>query len=169
MVKEYMGKKPVISAGAFLAENASVIGNVSLGSGASVWYGAVIRGDYGSISIGKNSNIQDNCVVHGAVRVGDNVTVGHSAIIHSCTVDDDAIIGMGAILMDGCVIGKGCVVAAGALVTKGKVFEPYTLIMGNPAKAVRRLSEEEISYSKGSASSYLERAKNSLAEQSGAE
>ena len=169
MIKGFMGKSPVIAADAFLAENSVIIGSTAIGSGSSVWYGAVIRGDYGVISIGKNTNIQDNCVVHGTVTIGDNVTVGHAAIVHSCIVEDDAIIGMGAILMDGCVIGKGSVVAAGALVTKGKVFPPYSMIMGSPAKQVRTLTEEEIEYNKGSAASYLERAQNSLVRQPGRE
>ena len=166
MIESFKGNYPEIAGDVFIADNASVIGDVVLGSRSSVWYGAVIRGDYHPIRVGCGTNIQDNCVLHGKVTLGDNVTVGHAAIVHSCTVEDDVIIGMGAILMDGCVIGKGSVVAAGSLVTKGKIFPPYSMIMGSPAKLMRSLTEEEIEYNKGSATSYLEKAGAALAEHS---
>lgn len=129
--------------GAFIAPNATVVGDVTLGENASVWYGAVIRGDMGAISIGAGSNVQDNCVIHEKVTIGKDCTVGHGAIVHGCTVGDRCLIGMGAVILNGAVLGDDCLVGAGALVT-GKINAPAgSLVLGSPAKVVRPVTEKE--------------------------
>ena len=124
-----------------------VIGNVILRRNASVWFGAVLRGDNDPITIGEGSNIQDNSVLHTDVgsplTIGANVTVGHKVMMHGCEVGDGALIGIGAVVLNGARIGKGCLVGAGALITEGKVFPDNALIMGSPAKVVRALSPEQ--------------------------
>ena len=119
-----------------LAENASLIGAVTVESGASIWYGAVLRGDCGAITVGENSAAEDNCVLHGEVTIGKNCIIGHGAILHGCTLEDGVLIGMGATVLDGSVIGKGSVVAAGALVTKNTLIPPNSMVMGVPAKII---------------------------------
>lgn len=146
MVRSFQGKKPVVAENVFLAENAVVIGDVTLEKGANIWYGAVLRGDENSIVIGENSNVQDNATVHVAkahpVVLGKNVTVGHNAIVHGCTVGDGTMIGMGACVLNGAVIGKGCLIGAGALIKEGAVIPDGSLCVGVPAKIVRELDEE---------------------------
>ena len=146
MIRSYQNKKPVIAESAFLAENAVVIGDVTLEKNANVWYGAVLRGDEGAIRIGEGSNVQDNATVHTdknvSVVIGKNVTVGHNAVIHGCTVGDGTMIGMGAVVLNGAVIGKGCLIAAGALVKEGAVIPDGSLCVGVPAKIVRELDDE---------------------------
>lgn len=141
--------EPAIHESAFVAWNAEVAGDVSLGSGASVWFSAVVRGDISHIEIGEGTNIQDGTVVHvdtdAPCLIGRDVTVGHRAVLHSCVVGDGALIGMGAIVLNGAEIGGHSIVGAGALVTQGKKFPPRSLILGSPAKLVRELSEEEVS------------------------
>lgn len=131
----------------YVGEGAHVLGDVKLGENASVWFNAVIRGDNIPIRIGSRSNVQDNCTVHGdpdhPVTIGEDVVIGHNAIIHGCTIGNRVLVGMGAIIMNGAVINDDSVVAAGSLVTQNKVFPPGVLIMGSPAKAARPLSEEE--------------------------
>lgn len=133
---------PAIDPGAFLAETAVVAGNVRLGPGASVWFGSVLRSEVDSITVGKDTNIQDLSVVHtdpgSPVVLGDRVTVGHRAVLHGCTVEDDALIGMGAVVLNGAVIGRGAVVAAGAVVTQGTVVPEMALVAGVPAKVLDR-------------------------------
>jgi carbonic anhydrase/acetyltransferase-like protein (isoleucine patch superfamily) len=123
------------------------MGNVELGENASVWFGAVIRGDTECIRIGRNTNIQDASVLHADVgkplTLGDNVTVGHQVMLHGCTVGDGSLIGIGAIVLNGAKIGKGCIVGAGSLVTEGKEFPDGSMIIGSPAKVVRELSAEQ--------------------------
>ncbi len=144
------GVAPILPAGGdcFIAPGAQVIGRVALAAGTSVWFNAVLRGDNEAIEIGEGSNIQDGCVVHtdpGApVTVGAGVTVGHRAILHGCAVDDGALIGMGAVVLNRARIGPRCLVGANALVTEGKVFEEGWLIVGQPARAVRPLTDAEI-------------------------
>jgi len=158
---------PKVSKKAFIAQNASVIGNVEIGDHSGVWFGAVLRGDNGTIIVGKNSNIQDNCVIHtdheGKVIVGDNVTVGHCAILHGCTIRDNVLVGMNATVLNDAEIGSNSIIAAGALVTQGKKFPERSLILGVPAKVVRELTLEEVESIKRSADEYrLLAAKYSL-------
>jgi carbonic anhydrase/acetyltransferase-like protein (isoleucine patch superfamily) len=159
MIKAIDDKCPVFGKDAHVAESADIVGNVTLGDRSSIWYGVVVRGDQAPISIGPGSNIQDNAVIHVShrfsVSVGADVTVGHGAILHGCTVEDGVLIGMGAVLLDGCVVGAGAIVAAGALVTQGTVIPPRTLAMGSPAKVVRPLREEELASNRRNAEEYM--------------
>jgi carbonic anhydrase/acetyltransferase-like protein (isoleucine patch superfamily) len=138
---------PTIAASAYVAPNASVIGKVLLAEHSSVWFGAVLRGDNEIISIGANSNVQDGAVLHTdpgfPLLVGADVSVGHQAMLHGCTVGDGSLIGIQAIVLNAAVIGKGCLVGAGSVITERKVFADGTLILGAPAKVVRELSDEE--------------------------
>lgn len=144
----------------WIAPTAQVIGDVRLGRGASVWWGTVARGDNDPITIGDNSNIQEHCALHTdlgvPLTIGRDVTVGHMAMLHGCTVGDESLIGIGAVILNKAVIGKNCLVGARALVTEGKVFEDGWLIVGSPAKAVRPLSEEEKAGLRWSAAHYVE-------------
>ena len=153
---------PSLAEGAWAAPSADLIGDVRLAARASVWFGAVIRADNTPILIGEDSNVQDGAVGHsdpGApLVIGARVTVGHQAILHGCTVEDEALIGMGARVLNGAVIGAQCIVGAGALVTEGKIFEPRSLIVGSPARAVRSLSEEQVAMLRMSAAHYAEKA-----------
>lgn len=142
------GREPRIDDEAFVAPMASVIGDVTLEAGASVWYGAVLRGDVERITVGAQANVQDNATLHAdpgfAVRVGERVSIGHNAVVHGATVEDDCLIGMGATVLNGAVIGAGSLVAAQALVPQGMVVPPGSLVAGVPAKVKRSLSEEEL-------------------------
>jgi carbonic anhydrase/acetyltransferase-like protein (isoleucine patch superfamily) len=138
---------PAIAATAWVAPNATLVGDVAIGENASVFYGAVLRGDVGTIVVGAGSNIQDNVTMHTdaglTVRVGSGVSVGHGAILHGCTIDDDCLVGMGATVLNGAVVGAGSLVAAGAVVLEGASIPPGSLVAGVPAKVRRALSEEE--------------------------
>lgn len=173
-IVKYLGQEPKIAKSAFVASNAIISGNVELGENSGVWYGCVIRGDVTKISIGKNTNIQDNSVIHGTrpnhaqnktgqegapVTIGDNVTVGHNAIIHACTVKDNSFVGMGAIIMDLAVIEEYGMLAAGAVLTPGKVVKSGQIWAGNPAKYFRDMSQGEKDYIKTSADNYAQLAK----------
>jgi carbonic anhydrase/acetyltransferase-like protein (isoleucine patch superfamily) len=153
---------PLMGEGAWAAPSADLIGDVRLGSRASVWFGAVIRADNTPILIGEESNIQDGAIGHsdpGApLTIGARVTVGHQAILHGCSVGDGALIGMGARVLNGAVIGDNCLVGAGALVTGGKSFEPDMLIVGSPARVLRPLTESELAMLQLSAMHYAEKA-----------
>ncbi len=138
---------------------ARVIGDVKIAENASIWYNAVVRGDIGSIEIGKYSNVQDNCVVHSPAVIGDYVTVGHAAVVHACRIEDNCLIGMNSTILDDAVIGKNSIVGAGAVVTQGKELPEGSLIMGVPGKQVRTLSEEEIEYLKKHAIKYAQLAR----------
>ncbi|MFE1754401.1 gamma carbonic anhydrase family protein [Streptomyces anandii] len=141
------GREPRVDEGAFVAPTATVVGDVALSAGASVWYGAVLRGDVESITVGADSNVQDNCTLHAdpgfPVSVGDRVSIGHNAVVHGATVEDDCLIGMGATVLNGAVIGAGSLVAAQALVPQGMRVPPGSLVAGVPAKVRRELTEEE--------------------------
>lgn len=146
----------------FIAPNATVVGDVQLEKDVSIWYGAVLRGDMGAIRIGEGSNVQDNCVLHEAVTVGKGCSIGHGAILHGCTVGDDCVIGMGAILLNGAVLGAHCLVGAGAVVT-GKMNAPAgSLILGNPATVVKPLTQEQIDYIHADAQQYRDLAKKAF-------
>ena len=151
---------------AFIAPGAIVLGDVILEKDTSVWYHATIRGDRTSIFIGAGSNIQDNCVIHGdagyPVSIGNGVSVGHGAILHGCTVEENTLIGMGAILLNGCHIGRNCIIAAGALVTGGTVIPDNSLVIGNPGKVKRQVKPEEIMANRKNAASYAEEARISF-------
>lgn len=160
--------RPSINPTAWVAPSADLIGDVRLGDRCSVWFGAVIRADNTSIILGEETNFQDGAIGHsdpGApLTLGARVTVGHQAILHGCTVEDEALIGMGARILNGAVIGSQCIVGAGALVTEGRVFEPRSLIVGSPARAVRLLSDEQVALLKMSAAHYAEKAARYAAE-----
>jgi carbonic anhydrase/acetyltransferase-like protein (isoleucine patch superfamily) len=147
LIKGIGGKEPRVDGDAFVAPTASVIGDVTLHAGASVWYGAVLRGDVERISVGASSNVQDNCTLHAdpgfPVTVGERVSIGHNAVVHGATVGDDCLIGMGATVLNGAVIGAGSLVAAQALVPQGMEVPPGSLVAGVPAKVRRELSPEE--------------------------
>lgn len=166
MIQAYKDMTPQIHPTARIAENATVTGDVTVGENVNIWYGVVARGDSSSISIGDNSNIQDNCVLHNdpglPLSVGKNCVIGHGAILHSCTVEDNCLVGMGSVLLNGCVIGEGSLVGAGALVTENKVFPPRSLLMGIPARVVRTLGEDEVAHTKDEALQYIETAKAEL-------
>ncbi len=146
----------------YIAPNAVVTGDVTLGENASVWYGAVLRGDSGGIRIGAGTNIQDNCVLHEQTSVGDGCTVGHGAIVHGCTIGARCMVGMGAIVLSGAVIGDDCLIGAGALVT-GKTHAPDgSVLLGNPAKIVKQISPAQIDEIRADAENYIRLARETL-------
>ena len=154
--------RPQIHDSAFVAAEATLIGKVVLKDGASVWPGAVIRGDNETITVGAGSNVQEGAVLHTdpgfPLDVGEHVTIGHQAMLHGCTIGDGALIGIQAVVLNGAVIGRDCLVGAGALVTEGKVFPERSLIIGSPAKAVRTLSDDDVAKLRHNAQVYTERA-----------
>src|SRR5258706_12188322 len=143
----FLRKQPKLGQGVYLAKTAVVLGDVTIGDHSSVWYGAVLRGDINRIVVGHHTNIQDNSVLHLADNfpclLGNWVTVGHGAIVHACTVGDESLVGMGAVILDGAVIGKQSLIGARALVTQGMKIPPGSLVLGAPAKVVRKLTKEE--------------------------
>jgi carbonic anhydrase/acetyltransferase-like protein (isoleucine patch superfamily) len=145
MVHAIGEKVPAVKGAAFLAWNAEVAGDVTLGEETSVWFSATVRGDMAAITVGRGTNVQDNATLHVdtglPLSIGSGVTIGHNAILHGCTVGNDCLIGMGAVILNGAVIGEQSVVGAGALVTEGKQFPPRSLIVGSPAKAVRQVDD----------------------------
>jgi gamma-carbonic anhydrase len=147
LVLPYLDHAPEIGQDVFIAPTASVIGQARLGDKASIWFGAVLRGDIARVEVGEGSNVQDNSVLHVGDEdpciVGKNVVIGHNVILHGCTVEDDCLIGMGAIVLNKAVVGKGSVVGAGALVTQNMVIPPYSMVIGSPAKVRRELTDEE--------------------------
>ncbi len=156
LIKPYRGWFPKIHPSVFLAETATVIGNVEIGENSSIWFGAVVRGDVHYIKIGKYSNVQDNAVVHVThytkpdmsdgfpTVIGDYVTIAHSATVHGCVIENNVLVGIGAIILDGAHISENTIVAAGALVPPGKKYPPGVLLVGSPAKVKRELTPEEI-------------------------
>ena len=153
---------PVIDDSAWVADNAQVIGDVRMGPNSSVWFNSVVRGDTATISIGEGSNIQDGSVLHVDMNlpltIGKHVTVGHMVQLHGCTIGDESLIGIGAIVLNHAKIGKNCLVGAGSLVTEGKEFPDGSMIMGSPAKVVRQLTPEQIEGLRRSAQSYVKNA-----------
>lgn len=153
------GLEPRIQSQTFIAPNASIIGDVEINEGASIWFGCVLRGDVMPIKIGKDVNVQDNSVIHGTFQkfgttIEDRSTIGHGVILHGCHIGRECLIGMGAIIMDGAKIPDQCIVGAGSLVTEGAQFEPLSLILGRPAKMIRKLSAQEIAFLSQSAENY---------------
>lgn len=144
MILEYNNRKPKIGKNVFIAPTATIIGDVEIMDGANIWYGTVLRGDTSRIRVGRNTNIQDNCTVHTEgnhpALIGDNVTIGHNAVVHGCTVEDESMIGIGAVILNGAYIRTGSIVAAGSVVTEGQEIGPHVLAAGTPAKIKKELS-----------------------------
>ena len=159
---ELDGLAPNVAASAWVADNAQVMGNVTLDADSSVWFGVTIRGDNDPVRIGAGTNIQDGSVLHTDVGypidIGQNVTIGHMVMLHGCTIGDESLIGIGAIVLNGAKIGKHCLVGAGSLVTEGKEFPDGSMILGSPAKVVRQLTPEQIEGLRQSARHYIENA-----------
>lgn len=154
---------PRIAASAWVAESAQVMGNVELAQDVSIWFGAVLRGDNEPLRIGRGTNIQDGSVLHSdhdkPLDIGADVTVGHMVMLHGCTIGDESLIGIGAVVLNGARIGRNCLVGAGALVTEGKEFPDGSMIIGSPAKAVRDLTPEQIEGLRRSARGYVDNAR----------
>lgn len=161
-IYELDGICPRVADTAWVADNAQVIGDVRLEPGSSVWFGATLRGDTEPIVVGEGSNVQDGSVLHADVgyplTLGRHVTVGHQVMLHGCTIGDESLIGIGAIVLNGAKIGRHCLVGAGALVTEGKEFPDGSMIIGSPAKAMRQLTPEQIEGLRRSARHYVENA-----------
>lgn len=163
LILPFQDKTPLIHPQAIIFPQTSIIGDVKIAKDCSVWFGSVIRGDVNSIFIDEGSNIQELSNIHvdyphngaGSVKIGRNVTIGHRCIIHACEIGDEVLVGMGSIVMDGAVIGEQSIIGANSLVTKNKSFPPRSLIMGNPAKVVRELSEDEVKFIAESAKHYI--------------
>ncbi len=146
----------------YIAPGAVVTGDVALGENVNIWYGAVLRGDSGKITVGEGSNIQDNCVLHEETTIGKNCTIGHGAIVHGCTLGDNCVVGMGAIVLTGAVIGENCLIGAGALVTGKTVAPAGSMLLGSPAKVVKELTPEQIEENRESALHYIHLAEENL-------
>lgn len=168
IIRSYKDKTPSVGEGTFVAETAVLVGDVIVGARSSIWYNTVLRGDVFHIRIGDEVSLQDNTVVHVTsgrhpAIVGNRVTVGHSVVLHGCTIEDRCIIGMGAIVMDRARIGTGCVVGAGALVTPGTDIPPGHLVIGSPARPKRKLTDDELAWIDSNADHYVELAAGYLA------
>ncbi|MCP4403639.1 MAG: gamma carbonic anhydrase family protein [bacterium] len=161
MLREYKGKWPEVHQTVFVDESAQVVGDVRIGKDSSVWHNAVIRGDVNHIRIGERTNMQDGVVLHGTlglypVILEDNITVGHNAVVHGCTVHSNCLIGISAIILDNADIGKNCIIGAGAIVTEGMRIPPDSLVIGIPGRIKRRLSAQEIQSLTERATRYVE-------------
>jgi carbonic anhydrase/acetyltransferase-like protein (isoleucine patch superfamily) len=161
MITAFHGFTPQVAGGVFVARSATVLGNVAIGEDASIWYGAVLRGDAGRISIGARTNIQDLTLVHVRAgrfdtTIGNDVTVGHGAILHGCTIDDLVLVGMGALVLDGAHVESECIIGAGAVVTQGTRIPRGSLAYGTPARVVRPLRDDELAMLRSSAAKYVE-------------
>lgn len=163
MLHEFNGIKPELHPSVYVAPGAQVIGQVIAEEDVTIWFNAVLRGDNEPIKIGKGSNIQDGTIIHVdegfPVKIEENVTIGHNVILHGCTINKGALIGMGATILNGAIIGEGALVAAGAVVGEGKIIEPGTLAAGVPAKPLKQLSEENIARIAGGAEHYVNKGK----------
>jgi carbonic anhydrase/acetyltransferase-like protein (isoleucine patch superfamily) len=162
-IYELDGKSPQLGEGAWVADSAQVIGTVELGPEASVWFGAVVRGDSETIRIGRSTNIQDQSMLHAdagkPLSIGDNVTVGHQVTLHGCTIGDNSLIGIQSVVLNGAKIGRNCIVGAGSVITEGKEFPDNSLIIGSPAKVVRTLDQETANWLTQSAEGYVSNAR----------
>lgn len=163
MIMDFEGINPKINKNTYISESVDIIGNVEIDENANIWFGTRLRGDMNKIVIGANTNIQENSVVHVVVNspciIGKDVTIGHGAIIHGCTISDNVLVGMGSIILNNAKIGKNTIIGAGSLVTQGKSFKDGVLILGNPAKIVRELTDDEIKSIKSSAGNYVSLSK----------
>jgi carbonic anhydrase/acetyltransferase-like protein (isoleucine patch superfamily) len=161
-------RKPTLGRDAWVAPNATIIGDVQLGDNASIWWNAVLRGDNDTIRIGANSNIQDGSVLHAdegvPLTVGANVTVGHMVMLHGCTVGDESLIGIKSVILNKAVIGRHCIIGANSLIPEGKVIPDRSLVMGSPGKVVRQLSDEEVALLRHAAQGYVDNARRYRAE-----
>jgi carbonic anhydrase/acetyltransferase-like protein (isoleucine patch superfamily) len=159
-IYELDGVAPRLHPTAYVADSAEVIGNVELAEGASVWFGAVLRGDNDPMSIGKGANVQDGSVLHSdpgfPLTLGADVTIGHMVMLHGCTIGDGTLVGIGAVVLNGAKIGRNCLVGAGALVTEGKEFPDNSMIVGAPAKAIKELTPEQAARMRHAAEHYVE-------------
>jgi len=150
VIKPVRGKSPQIPKDCFIAENATVVGEVSMGNQCSVWFSAVVRGDVNFIKMGNKVNVQDGAVIHGTYKtspttIGNNVSIGHNALVHGCTIHDNVLVGMGSIIMDNCIIESNSIIAAGAVITKNTIVEAGSIYAGVPAKKVKEVSPELVS------------------------
>jgi gamma-carbonic anhydrase len=173
IIRPFKDKRPKIAASAFIADGVVIIGDVEIGEQVSIWYNAVLRADVGMIRIGARSNVQDGSCVHMTSElshaiIGEDVTVGHNAIVHGATVEDGCLIGMGSILLDNAVIGRQSLVAAGAVVPPRMIVPPFSMVRGTPAKVVRELSEDERLEGRRGAAHYVELARDHVRSGSGA-
>ncbi len=173
MIEAFAGQTPVLGSAVYVAPTALVLGRVQLGAETSVWYGAVLRGDVGGIVVGARTNLQDLSIVHvssehGDTRIGDEVTVGHGAVLHACTIGDRVLVGIGAIILDGAVVDTGAVVGAGAVVPPGQRIPAGMLALGNPARVVRTVSADEQERAIRSAARYVALARRHAALSAGA-
>ncbi len=160
LIKSVQGKSPVFGKNCYLTENATVVGEVSMGDNCSVWFNAVIRGDVNSIKIGNNSNIQDGAIIHCTYKtaktdIGNNVSIAHNAIVHGCTIHDNVLIGMGAIVMDHAVVNSGSIIAAGAVVLENTIVEPNSIYAGTPAKKIKEIGENRKGVFERTAKNYV--------------
>ena len=162
MIFEYKGIKPKIGKNVFIAPTAAIIGDVEIKEGASIWFGTILRGDRATVSVGENTNIQDNCTVHAdpgkPAIIGSNVTVGHNAVIHACTIEDNCVIGINAAVLTSAYIKVGSVVAAGSVVKQGQIVGPYHLVTGIPATLKKELSKASAEKNKETADRYSQLA-----------
>lgn len=161
MIYSLGNKKTIMDKNSYIAEEASLIGDIDISENASVWFGAVLRADNDKIILGKNSNIQDNSTVHTdnnyPVIIGENVTIGHNVILHGCTISDNSLVGMGSIILDGSFVPKNVIIGAGSLITAKTKIEEGTLVMGKPAKFVRKLNENDYKLIENSYKHYIEK------------
>jgi carbonic anhydrase/acetyltransferase-like protein (isoleucine patch superfamily) len=169
MIREFEGRLPIVPSSAYVDPSAQVLGDVTMGEQASIWMNAVVRGDVNSITIGAGSNVQDCAVIHGmrdmyAVTIGRGVTIGHNATVHGCTIEDDVLIGIGAIVLNGAVIGAGSIIAAGALVPERTSVPPRALVTGVPGKILRETTNADVEQIRAYARNYWEYTKTYLAE-----
>jgi carbonic anhydrase/acetyltransferase-like protein (isoleucine patch superfamily) len=167
MIRTFQGIKPTVPQSCFVEDTAVVIGDVVMGEHCGVWFNAVIRGDVNYIRLGDRTNVQDLCMLHVThdthpLIIGDEVTIGHSVVLHGCTIKDRVLVGMGAIIMDGAVIGEDSVVGAGALVVEGTVVPPKSVILGSPARVLRPATDEELAWIKESAENYVKYSRQYL-------
>lgn len=164
MLDSFLGRSPRLGDTVYVSDTAAVVGDVLLGDGASIWFGASLRGDVHWIEVGAGSNVQDNATVHVSrgthpCRIGAGVTVGHNAVVHGCTIEEDVLIGMGAVVLDGAVVGAGSIVGASALVTGGTLIPPRSLVLGAPGRVVRPLREDEVETNRANARHYVRMAR----------